>query len=347
MTRWLSPKIVLNASALAVVAAAGIVSRPSFAQVPPPRQAATSASAATIVVPGNIEWIERAAVATKRPGVIEFIELTLGTDTKKGDEIAFLDAGMAKMERAIKEVPATDRSPIEIAEAKRELAAANMARAERLKNSGGNGVISPEEYQTKQAELKLADATLRNEIQKMEIAKKELDASDLAVAEHVIRAPFDGEILDVLKQPGEAVQAMEPVVQMARTDMVRFFGYVPLEVAAQLQKGMIVDVTPVVDGTEAAIEKKRFRGKLVFVGPEISASRTRAEVQIKADLMNNQAKDLRVGHKAEMTIYLDKTQVPAAPDDMLPEKVKEGRPQLGLNRSVVPPPAAPVQARAN
>jgi hypothetical protein len=140
---------------------------------------------------------------------------------------------------------------------------------------------------------------------------------------------------------------MEPVVHFARTDMVRFIGHVPLEAVSRLEKGMIVDLTPVIEGYDDPIEKKRFRGKLVFIGPELSTSRTRAEVQVQANVMNNQAKELRVGLPAELTVYLDAAQAPPAPDDMIPMRDKEPRPQLGLNRPALPGPETPVQARAD
>lgn len=336
---------LLPAGVLAVVAVAAAAQQPPTAQVAPPRPPAAPADSQTLVVMGNTDWIERASVASKRPGVVRHIELTLGMDAKKNDQIAFLDADMAILERERALLQAKNNAGVEKAQAQKDLALANMARAKNILDRIGRDGISIEEYQTKEAELKLADATVLEEREKLKIAQKELELAEQAVQEHIIKAPFDGEILEVHKQPGSAVQAMEPVVDIGRTDQIRFIGWIPLESAYRLQKGMIVDVSPVIEGIDHPVEKKRFRGKLVSVGFELSSSRTRAEVQIKADILNNTSKELRVGHKAQMTIYLDPSQVPPPPADMLPEKAKEAPPVLGLSPEVSP--TRPTQARAS
>jgi RND family efflux transporter MFP subunit len=276
---------------------------------------ASNGQVQTLVVPGNIEWIERAALAARREGILRHIEKSIGQEIKRGDLVAYLDSTMAELAQTKAEMFAKDTSAIEMAEAEREVAATNAARAYRLRD-----INSKEEYELRQAQFKVADAKLKEEKSKFEQAAQELKMAEEAVAEHQILAPFDGEVLQQIKYPGEAVQAMEPVVHVARTDRVRFQGYVPLEMAYQLRKGMVVDVQPVIEGEQIPIAQKRFRGRIVYISPELAFAKTSAEVEIKADIINNIAKELRVGHKANMTIYLtdDPNVIPAPPEDMLP-----------------------------
>jgi RND family efflux transporter MFP subunit len=312
---------------------AGVASAAGWQQAPTaPARPSQAAPAQTLVVDGKIDWIERAAVAARRPGVVQHVEFSIGMEVHKGDEVAFLNAETAVLERQRAELNARNKTAVQKAMAERQLRAANMARARRLQKSGGSEIISIEEVQTKEAELNIADAAVKEEEAKLQLADKEWDLANQAVMEHIITAPFDGEILEVMKQPGEAVQSLDPVLQMARTDQVRFYGWVPLEAAYRLKKGMIVDVTPSVEGADLPVEKKRFRGKLVFLGPELSSgsSRGKSEVVVKADILNNTDKELRVGHQAQMTIYIDASQAPPAPEDMLPEKPKAKAPQLDL-----------------
>ncbi|RUL82076.1 efflux RND transporter periplasmic adaptor subunit [Tautonia sociabilis] len=300
----------------------------------------------TLVVSGNIEWIERAALAAKREGILAHIEKSIGAEIKKGDLIAYLDATMAELARQKAEMMAKDQSALNMAQAEREVALSNMARAERLFRGPVPDVISREEYELKQAQLKVADARVKEESAKLEQAAQELKMAEEAVLEHNILAPFDGEVLEQVKYPGEAVQAMEPIVQVARTDRVRFYGYVPLEAVYQLRKGMVVDVQPVVEGAQVPIESKRFRGKIVYIGPELAPARGRAEVLVKADIVNNVDKDLRVGHKANMTVYLteDPNLVPAPPEDML-QLPPEPAPEPPVLGRLAPAPAAPAAPR--
>jgi RND family efflux transporter MFP subunit len=309
----MNSKMSLAAAMLAVLPAPGLA-RP---QQPP--AAPSGSQVQTLLVPGNIEWIERAALAAKREGILEHIEKTIGDEIKRGDMIAYLDATMAELAHKKAEMIATDASSLKMAQAEKDVALANMARAERLRNGQIRDIISAEEYDLKQAQLNVAEARLVQEQAKLEQAGQELEMAREAVAEHNILAPFDGEVLEQVKYPGEAVQSMEPIVQVARTDRVRFYGYVPLEAIYQVRKGMVVDVTPVVEGAQVPIEHKRFRGRIVYIGPELAPARGRAEVLVKADIINNTGKDLRVGHKANMLVYLTENPnlVPAPPEDML------------------------------
>ncbi|QDV34161.1 efflux RND transporter periplasmic adaptor subunit [Tautonia plasticadhaerens] len=329
-------KATLAAAMLATLGAPGRAP----AQQPPAAPSGTQVQ--TLMIPGNIEWIERAALAAKREGILEHIEKSIGAEIKKGDLVAYLDAEMAELAYKKTEMMAEDQSALNMAQAEKEVARANMARAERLRNGAIRDIISAEEYELKQAQYRVADARVSEEVAKLEQAAQELEMANEAVAEHNILAPFDGEVLEQIKYPGEAVQAMEPIVQVARTDRVRFYGYVPLEAVYQLRKGMVVDLSPVVDGAQVPIEQKRFRGKVVYIGRELAPARGRAEVLVKADIINNTEKDLRVGHKANILVYLteDPNLVPAPPEDML-QLAPEPAPQPPvLGRRELSTPAA-------
>ena len=298
----------------------------------------------TVAVRGNLEWLEEANVASRRDGVIVHIEKTIGMEVKRGENIAFLEATMAELAAKKAEMVAADDSLLKMAEAEREVAAANMARAERLFRNAMKNMIPLEEYELKQAQFKVADAKIREETAKRAQAEQEVNMAHQAVAEHIVDAPFDGEVLEVLKYPGESVQAMESVVRLARTDRVRFHGYIPLEVAYRIQKGMVVDLSPVIEGAEIPVEQKRFRGRIVFISPELVISRREAEVAIKADIINNTDKELRVGNAANMIIYLtnDPSQIPPPPADMLqlPQEPAPAPPMIGRRDPAASPAAA-------
>lgn len=319
------------AAAVAAVLAAGAVSATA-------RPQAGVAQVETLVVGGNIEWIQRSAVAARHEGIVEKVEMTIGKEVGAGQTIALLDATNARLAAEKAEMMANDETAVRSADAEKSVARANLARVERLR-AQMKDIVSQEEYELKQAQFQVAAVKVEQEVEKVRQAKKESELAAQIVEDHIVDAPFDGEIVEVLKQPGEAVQAMEPVVQLARTDRVRFFGYVPLEVAYRLKKGMIVDVTPIVEGADLPIEQKRFRGKIVFIGPELVGGRTRAEVQVKADIVNNVGKELRIGHRADMTVYLtdDQALIPPPPADMLPIEDEAAAPAAALSRRAAAP----------
>ena len=75
-----------------------------------------------------------------------------------------------------------------------------------------------------------------------------------------------------MKNPGESVRANEAVVQLGNLYKLCANAYVPLEYAFRVKEGQVVEIQPRITsgkGEPLAIEKKRFRGKITFVDPQI------------------------------------------------------------------------------
>src|SRR5262249_15241584 len=136
-----------------------------------------------------------------------------------------------------------------------------------------------------------------------------------------ITAPFDGIIIEQLKHPGESVRANEAVVRMAKVDSLKFFGDVPIQSSYRIRPGMLVDVTPDIDGVDLPVEHKRFRGKVTYVSREI-ISVNKTVVTVFAEVLNNKDFELQQGLKATMVVYLNEADAPPPPADMLPEPPK-------------------------
>ncbi len=103
------------------------------------------------------------------------------------------------------------------AEAQMQLALAVVATNKRL-NERRPGMVSLEEMRKAEAEVQVA-SEMKNEA----IEKRKLDAADLALAqqtlrEHMIVPPFDGIIIERMKNPGESVRANEAVVRLGNLD---------------------------------------------------------------------------------------------------------------------------------
>ncbi len=323
----------LAAGCLAALSAVAVAQQDP---APPPRTSAAPASE-TLVVPGNVKWINRSALSAQREGILDQIELQVGMDAAAGQSIGRLKAEMAELTQAKAKLAAEDESEIYKASAQKEFAMAKLARKEKLNRAGRANLVSKEELEEGEAEVKVSDAMLKTAKHAKELAQAELKMAEQVLREHTIIAPFDGVILEVMKQPGEAIQANEPVVLLGKTEQVRFYGYVPIEAADRLKKGMVVDVRPVYASAELASEQKRFRGKIVAIGAEIVSGRT-TEVQIFADVTNNVDRELRPGSKADMVVYLNQADAPPAPDDMI--KLPEAAAAVAGPRT----PAAPVAA---
>lgn len=302
---------------------AGFVTALSFAaiaQVPSPAPA--SRSAETLPVPdATIDWIEKSAVAALREGVIEKMELQIGMLALKGKPIGQLHQEIAELTVKKAELTVKSVATEAKAEAQRQLAIAIVATNQRL-NSRKPGMVSLEEMRKAEAEVQVA-AEMKNEaIEKREIDRADLELAKQALKEHTIVAPFTGIVTNRIKNPGERVGANEAVIQLGNLDKLRAWAFVPLEYAYRVKEGQIVELQPRLPGSP--IEKKRFRGKITFVDPEIQPIAETA-VRIYAEF-DNPDHELRPGGKATMIVYLN-TEGAAASNPTV-----GARPQVGLGR---------------
>jgi RND family efflux transporter MFP subunit len=332
--------VALAAGIVAAFTAVALAQVPTSAPTPPSRQPIAGARPAgeTLVVTGTdnggtIDWIERSAVSALREGVIDQMELQVGMEVQKGKTIGRLHDETARLTVSKAQLAANNLAAIAKGKAQKELAIAKAARLRRL-NKMGAGFAALEEIQTAEAEVKVADALVLEAEENQKLAGADLELARQALHEHTITAPFDGIIIERMKNPGESVRANEAVVQLGKVEKVRFFGYLPLETAYRVRLGSTVDVTPIAE-VDLPITKKRFRGKITFVGPELVPVRN--QVQIFADITNNTAKELLPGLKANMTIYLDEAAAPAPPPDML-KPAEEPAPILGTRAAATQPP---------
>jgi multidrug efflux pump subunit AcrA (membrane-fusion protein) len=108
-----------------------------------------------------------------------------------------------------------------------------------------------------------------------------------------------------MKNPGEGVRANEAVIQLGDLTRLSAEAYVPLEHALQVKEGQVVEIQPRLrtgrSGEPMSIEKKRFRGKITFVDPQIQPV-SEVAVRIRAEFEN--PGELRPGMMVQMTVYL-------------------------------------------
>ena len=134
-----------------------------------------------------------------------------------------------------------------------------------------------------------------------------------------------------MKQPGESVRANEAVVEMGNLDRLAAEAYVSIEYAYRVKIGQVVEIQPRSKSrTPLPVEKKRFRGKITFVDPEIQPVGETA-VRIRAEF-DNPGWELKPGLDAQMTIYLtpeaaaaNPPRAPRDPDGTGPVRGRPGR----------------------
>ena len=295
------PIAVLSVGCLMLLSVAALAQSGGRA-VPPANPAV---QALVLDEPARLDWIEKSDVAALREGVIETMELQIGMPVKKGGTIGALHKRVAELTVAKNELQAKSIAPQEKAHAQKEVAIAVVAINQRLEKRKP-GMVSKEEIAKAEGELEVAVAQLHEAVENQEIAKAELDLAQQTLNEHTIVAPFDGIIIKRMKNPGDGVRGNDAVVQLGNLSKLCANAYVPLEYAYRVKEDQIVEIQVRITGTRGGeplpIEKKRFRGKITFVDPQIQAVAETA-VRIRAEFPNPDF-ELRPGLEVKMTIFL-------------------------------------------
>jgi RND family efflux transporter MFP subunit len=255
-------------------------------------------------VEGTVEWVEKSEVAALIEGNLESLELDIGKEVKKGGTIGRLYSKKAELTLSKTKVAAESVGAIEKAQAQRRQALSVVARNDRMLRR--DPLIVPKEDQEKaEAEVMVASAMIKEAEENQNLSRAELELAKNNVDEHTITAPFPGVIIKRLKNPGESVNAREPVVLMGNLDKLRVFAYIPLENLDRVSEGSVVEFEPMNGrrGGPASGERERFRGVISYIDKQIQPE-VSPEIRIYADFKNENRR-LLPGRKGSLTIYMN------------------------------------------
>ena len=241
-----------------------------------------------------------------REGVLKRLELREGMRVKKGGQIGQLHDEISRLSAAKAKIAAESKGNLERAKASQLLATSVIARDMNLIRKNA---IPTEEVEKHKAELLVADAEILRAQEEIKVNKAEYDLANRMVDEHIITAPFDGIIINVMKREQESVRGGEPVVTLGNPELYRVTTFIPVDFAYRVKVGQDVLVRAFVADVDLPVEKIVYRGKVSFVDHEIQAvaeSATRVYVDVP-----NVDGILRPGLQAEMTIRLTDPQANA------------------------------------
>jgi membrane fusion protein, multidrug efflux system len=268
--------ILMLLSVAAVVTALGVVKyfqiQTAIAQgasFQPPPEAVTTAVARTEQWPavlqaiGSVTPVQGVMVSADMPGIVSRIAFESGQRVKEGAVLVELDTRQ-------------ERAQLASAQARRELAAANLARMEGLIRKG---VTSHAEFDAVRAEDRQAEA-LVNEI-KATIERK------------TIRAPFPGLLGIRQVNIGQFLASGAPIVPLQSIDPIHVDFSVPQQEAGHLRAGMPLEIT--LDGG------RPMSGTITAVNTVVDEDTRNIRAQAT---LNNPGELLRTGMFVEVHITL-------------------------------------------
>lgn len=244
----------------------------------------------------RVKLLDEVQLASARTGIVEMVA-SEGETIAAGEIVARLRDGLPQIGHAIAEREATNDIEVRFARKASELAQVKYIRAVDA-NKSVPGTVSELELR----ELRLAAEKSLLQIEQAQhqflIAGLKRDEAAETLNTCRITAPFAGTVLDVYKGRGEVVREGELILRLASGSRVRVEGFVSVQDAARVRRGMPVQVRTDADRT-AVTPNAGLAGQLAFV--DIKVEPVSRKVRIWAEV-DNSAGYLRDGLSATLRI---------------------------------------------
>ncbi len=178
----------------------------------------------TVKLTGSLRGEQESDLAANASGRVVEMPVDVGQAVKKGDVLARLDT------RAVALVASEAKAQADLARSRREQAKRECERSKGLLEAGA---ISKSEYDRTQDQCNTSDFDVR-------AAEARAGQASQTLVDGVVRAPFDGVVVERLIEPGEYVRADTPIVRVATVDRLRLKIEVPEAHVASARVGAAV-----------------------------------------------------------------------------------------------------------
>lgn len=297
MSRPLSSFFITVVLAGAVAATGCAGSDPQAAANPPaapppiaasPVEAAEQPITRFIRATGSLTAEEQADVAAEIAGRVTSTPVERGTRVTLGTELVRLsaaeteaqakeaEANAAQIEARLGLAPGKPFDPNTVPEVQNAKASYDLAQSEfaRIKSLLDDRVVSQAEFDQRRTQMEASRQQLEaakngaaQQYQALQAARARIALAHKALADTVIRAPFDGLVAERMVSVGDYVSKGNKVVQVVRVNPLRIQLTVPEQFVAAVKVGQPVEFA--VD----AYPGRRFNGTVKFVSPALEATR--------------------------------------------------------------------------
>jgi HlyD family secretion protein len=249
-----------------------------------PSQSYTMLNATGYVVPQR-----KAAVASKGQGRVEWLGVLEGSQVKEGQVIARLESDDVSASLAQAE------AQVKVAQANLELQRAELKNAEidlkRYKVLAPQGAIPATQYDAALARFDKAQASINSDQAAIVSARANARAAQVAVDQTVIRAPFDGVVLEKHANVGDNITPFSSASD-SKGAVVTIADMKTLEVEADVAESNIakIAVDQPCEIQLDALPDVRFAGRVSRIVPTVD--RSKATVLVKVRFVERDARVL-------------------------------------------------------
>ena len=263
----------------------------------------------TTVATGKVEPRDEVLIKPQISGIISEVYKEAGQTIKQGEVIA-----------KVKVIP--ELGQLNSAESRVRVAEISTAQAEtdheRIKKLYNDKLISREDYEKSEVEIKKAREELQTAKDALEIIKEGITKNSASFSSTLIRSTIDGLILDVPIKVGNSVIMSNTfndgttIATVANMNNMIFRGKVDETEVGRIHEGMPVKLTI------GALQNLTFDAELEYISPKGVEENGANQFEIKAAVHAPDSVQIRSGYSANAEIVLQRAQkVLAVPEGII------------------------------
>ncbi len=186
------------------------------------------------IIPGMIRHTEEVTLSTTFDTKLSELLVQEGQHVKRGEIVAILDDRVVRAALKLSETQANRTAQVDHAKAVLKQAQDNLSR---MREAYSHLATNEAEMFAAETEVEIAEADLRNAQESQTEAWASLELAKTRLEEHMVRAPFDGQIVKIHTKPGTMVSPGEPLVEIVSNAGLRADLFLPVSIAGELQIG--------------------------------------------------------------------------------------------------------------
>ena len=263
----------------------------------------------TTVATGKVEPRDEVLIKPQISGIISEVYKEAGQTIKQGEVIA-----------KVKVIP--ELGQLNSAESRVRVAEISTAQAEtdheRIKKLYNDKLISREDYEKSEVEIKKAREELQTAKDALEIIKEGITKNSASFSSTLIRSTIDGLILDVPIKVGNSVIMSNTfndgttIATVANMNDLIFKGKIDETEVGRIHEGMPVKLTI------GALQNLTFDAELEYISPKGVEENGTNQFEIKAAVHAPDSVQIRSGYSANAEIVLQRAQkVLAVPEGII------------------------------
>ncbi len=213
-----------------------------------------------------IEPSKTVVLSSPTTGLLDRVSVTRGDRVKKGQVLAMLDSQVEQSAVNSARFKSEQLGPMRLAENKILFLTRKF---ERQRNLAVDKLVSVQERDNAESELRLAEAELLVAKENRQIAKLELLQQLSLLSIRSMRSPFDGVVVEQLAFPGEMVEpgvGKKSILKIAQLNPVKVHVILPKKLFGKIKIGKNVEVLPEIPNKVSYTAEIKTIDKLIDAG---------------------------------------------------------------------------------